>query len=224
MLQPMGARASFGHVLAMAAKPDEDVSERKLLGKALRSLRERARLSQEAAAEAFAQIAKPKGREEFTGQAWSAYETGVRTGLHSPTTQTRLAAAVGASREELHIEAARLRGDRPHDRSGARSLGDRGPAPFEGFPQGNTQRMRMPDDNLRPWANSGAIIVYDVDQWPRPDEGCVLESLDGTRKTVKLFVSADAENFHLAELYPQRKELTLPRAEYNAYRVVARIG
>lgn len=208
------------HLPMMVVKTDEDVSERRLVGRALKNLRDRSGLSQEDAAEAFAQIARPRGKDEFTGQAWGAYETGTRKGVHAPALQAKLAAAVGANREELQLEIAKLRGGRP----AAIVLDDRTPRPFNDFPPARTQRMTMPDDNLRPWAKSGDTIVYDVDRWPEPNEGCVLEALDGGRKQVKLFLRADSDNFYLAEIFPERREFTLPRAEFNAYRVAARMS
>jgi hypothetical protein len=41
---------------------------------------------------------------------------------------------------------------------------------------------------------------------------------------VKIFVRADADAFHVAELSPERHELKIPRDGASAYRVVARLG
>jgi hypothetical protein len=81
----------------------------------------------------------------------------------------------------------------------------------------------LQDDNLRPWASSGTVIVYDLEQWPQTEQGCVIETEAGER-LVKIFVRADAEAFHVAEISPTRREFTIPRLGAHAYRVVARLG
>lgn len=80
-----------------------DAPELKLLGRALGVLRKRAGLSQEAAGDAYG----------ISGEGWRKYEVGQAKAIFSPETQTRLARAVGATREELLDERARLNGEDP---------------------------------------------------------------------------------------------------------------
>lgn len=78
-----------------------DAPEAKLLGRALGVLRKRAELSQEAAGEAYG----------ISGEGWRKYEAGMAKAVFSPETQTKLATALGFSREDLLDERARLAGE-----------------------------------------------------------------------------------------------------------------
>ncbi len=78
-----------------------DAPEAKLLGRALGVLRKRAELSQEAAGEAYG----------ISGEGWRKYEAGMAKAVFSPATQTRLAEALGFSREDLLDERARMAGE-----------------------------------------------------------------------------------------------------------------
>lgn len=85
------------------ARESVDAPEQKLLGRALRLLRKRADLSTEKAGENFG----------ISGEGWRKYEAGMAKAIFAPDTQTRLAAAVGATREDLLAERARLAGEDP---------------------------------------------------------------------------------------------------------------
>lgn len=77
---------------------EQPISEAAALGLALRRLRERAKMSQDDAAAAFG----------VSRQGWQVYEKGDRNGILRSDTQSRLATAVQATREELLTERARL--------------------------------------------------------------------------------------------------------------------
>jgi transcriptional regulator with XRE-family HTH domain len=85
------------------ARESVDTPEAQLLGRALSILRKRVGLSQAGAGERFG----------ISGEGWRKYETGLAKSIFSPDSQTRLARAVSASREELLAERARLAGDDP---------------------------------------------------------------------------------------------------------------
>ena len=85
------------------AAPDDE-AEAKLLGQALKALRQRAGMSQSSAAEAM----------NFTsGEAWRVYEAGTAPGIFKPGIQFKLARAVNATLAEMHAERDRLAGRRP---------------------------------------------------------------------------------------------------------------
>ncbi len=63
--------------------------------------------------------------------------------------------------------------------------------------------MQLIGDNLYPWASSGTTIVYDLDRWPRKDQGCVIE----TRERgffVKLFDHVDDAKLYAKRLQPEQ--------------------
>lgn len=88
------------------ARESVDSPEQQLLGQALAVLRKRARLSMEAAGEAFGS----------SGENWRKYEIGKAKAIFSPDTQAKLTQAIGASREDLLDERARLAGEDPPSR------------------------------------------------------------------------------------------------------------
>ncbi len=203
-----------------------DEAERRLLGRALAMLRARAQLSQEAAGDAFG----------TTGQNWQKYEAGKAPGVFQPSVQRRLTQAVGATVGDLMLVRDRLaQADGPVASSSLWSEHEGQLAePGRGFRfdlaealarvWGPSSRMlRMPDDSLRPWAASGATIVYDLELWPSREEGCVVQTEDG-QLHVKLFLSADPAAVRLRELHPTPREIDLPRTPATGiYRVVARL-
>jgi SOS-response transcriptional repressor LexA len=101
-------------VLSLAARPDVrtvrgmvresvDAPEAKLLGRALGLLRRRAEMSQQGAGDAYG----------ISDEGWRKYEAGLAKAIFSPETQTKLARAVGFTREDLLDERARLAGEDP---------------------------------------------------------------------------------------------------------------
>lgn len=199
-----------------------------MLGRALALLRTEAGLTQERAGEAFG----------GSGQNWQKYEAGKAPGVFRPSVQRRLAAALGASVSDLLLSRERvlaaddaLRGGpagmaepdtaplAPEDGAGA----DRSRARLAALCAGRNATLQMPDDHLRPWAASGAAIVYDPTAWPRQEDGCVIRTEDG-RLHVKIFVSTDAETIYVRELHPRPRELQFRRGPgVGVFRVTARI-
>lgn len=88
-------------------EPNDDDAELKLLGQALANLRERAKLSQGQAAEAYRSDDGDDARGT-TSQNWSKYERGQAPGIFKPEVQRRLTRAVGATPDDLKEERDRI--------------------------------------------------------------------------------------------------------------------
>ncbi|MEW6018421.1 MAG: helix-turn-helix domain-containing protein [Pseudomonadota bacterium] len=68
----------------------------------------------------------------------------------------------------------------------------------------NSRAMQLIGDSMYPWASSGTTIVYDLDRWPRKEQGCVVETkADGYY--VKLFDHIDGEKLYVRELQPEER-------------------
>ncbi|MDP1642745.1 MAG: helix-turn-helix domain-containing protein [Phenylobacterium sp.] len=68
----------------------------------------------------------------------------------------------------------------------------------------SSRAMQLIGDSMYPWASSGTTIVYDLDRWPRREQGCVVE----TRSQgyyVKLFDHTDGEKLYVRELQPEER-------------------
>ena len=155
-----------------------------LLGEALAALRRERGLSQ---AEAGARIG-------MTSQGWGFYETGKRAGLFRPDMQRKLTSALDATPGDLMLLVGRSGSSNrahasvtPSSPSGFEARG----RPFEGASSADRQFWRLNTDDMAPWAFSGVVLEYVPDQWPRRDQGCIIEIDDGTR-LVRLYVSSDA--------------------------------
>lgn len=168
-----------------------------------------------------------------TRQAWGAYEKGGPTVVLDELTQIKIANALGITRDELlrqyELELGSGGPEAPRAMlDGPRSFDASSPhlsqAPILALINAATARsVRMPDDTLAPWANSGTLIIYDTGLWPRKGEGCVIEQPGGAL-LIKIFHYADEETFHLKELHPEPRDLIIARTEgVRAYRITARI-
>ena len=147
----------------------ETDSEARRLGEALAVLRRARGLSQAAAGE----------RVGMTSQGWGLYEAGKRPGLFRPDVQRRLTAALDATPEALSLSAERAAENGP---PGLHSTG----SAWIGPPPAATRRLQLSSDELAPWAASGVVLEYAPGRWPRRDQGCVIETLDG-RLLTRLF-------------------------------------
>jgi hypothetical protein len=56
--------------------------------------------------------------------------------------------------------------------------------------------MQLSNDDLAPWAASGVVLEIDPGRWPRRDQGCVIDLIDGER-LVRLYDRADGERLYL---------------------------
>ena len=126
----------------------------------------------------------------MTSQGWGLYEAGRRPGLFRPDVQRRLTAALDATVEDL--ERRGLAADEPEP--AAPGLESRA-RPFSHGVDGGTAtlpRLQLSNDDLRPWAASGVMLVYEPGRWPRRDQGCVIQMADGETR-IRLYDRADAE-------------------------------
>ena len=167
----------------------ESDDEVRRLGEALARLRRERGLSQ---AEAGQKVG-------MTSQGWGLYEAGKRPGLFRPDVQRRLTAALDATIEALMLDAASVEPSvetAEADIAGVHSRGRvfDGPAPRP--PAVSSQRLRLSNDDLAPWAASGVVLEYEPGRWPRRDQGCVIEMNDGEVR-VRLFERADADRLVL---------------------------
>ena len=155
------------------------------LGEGLATLRRSAGLSQ---AEAGARIG-------ITSQGWGLYESGKRPGLFRPDVQRRLTGALDATPEDLALAVARESAPTPIRPAGLASPGRAFKAPAAAEP-GQRERLQLSNDDLSPWAASGVVLEFDPGRWPRRDQGCVIDLIDGTR-LVRLYQRADGERLYV---------------------------
>lgn len=155
------------------------------LGEGLAVLRRAAGLSQ---AEAGARIG-------MTSQGWGLYESGKRPGLFRPDVQRRLTGALDASPEDLALVLARETVAPTAPVAGVESPA-RPFAPAVRTPASALERMQLSNDDLAPWAASGVVLEFDPGRWPRRDQGCVIDLVDGTR-LVRLYQRADGERLYV---------------------------
>lgn len=161
----------------------ETNSEALRLGEALADLRRDRGLSQ----------AEAGARAGMTSQGWGLYESGKRPGLFRPDVQRRLTEAVDATPEDLALRLAPRAANEPSAGSpGVRARGRE----FISAPSPTTRRLQLSNDDLWPWAASGVVVEYEPGRWPRRNQGCVVELVDG-RTFVRLYHSADAETVAL---------------------------
>lgn len=153
------------------------------LGEALAYLRRDRGLSQ----------AEAGRRAGMTSQGWGLYESGRRPGLFRPDVQRRLVAALDASPEDLALARSRQQ-EAPEQATPAPGLEARGRT-FQPD-NGGVRRMQLSNDDLAPWAASGVVLEYNPEQWPRRDQGCVIETVDGT-VLVRLYDGADSQTLTL---------------------------
>lgn len=155
----------------------ESDTDARRLGEALAALRRARGLSQ----------AEAGGRVGMTSQGWGLYEAGKRPGLFRPDVQRRLTAAIESTPEALAIGLAAMPFEGPAP-SGVESRA-RG---FEAAAPAATRRLQLSSDDLAPWAASGVTLEYAPGRWPRRDQGCVIDMVDG-RRLVRLYERAEGE-------------------------------
>ena len=181
--------------VGMSTEPPKAASdELRAMAAAIRSLRVRAGLAQPQAAEALG----------VSRQAWQNYEAGSRQNILRSDVQHQIARALGTDREHLLREADRLAGVQEV----SPGLGEAPPRTYElavlgrvrasaqgpqiydgGEPEQiidiswmfgpNARTLRVAGDSMTGYVESGDLVIYDVSQWPRRGEGCVVEMQTG---------------------------------------------
>lgn len=202
--------------------------EKARAGAALRILRKRAGLSQEAAADAA----------EVHPQSWRNYENG-RRHMDNPTL-AKLTAAIGSSAEEHALEMARLPGARPTERSFATGLEERGrvlqlpvggvafggaarPAmydlveepevvDFADYFAAGTRVLRLGGMSMVPYAEPGGFVTYNPRRPAKRGQGAVIQMKDGSYQ-VKRFERIEDGKVIVTELYPTERQLELDLEE-----------
>jgi transcriptional regulator with XRE-family HTH domain len=151
------------------------------LGEALAALRRERGLSQ----------ADAGARLDMTSQGWGLYETGRRPGLFRPDVQRRLTGALDSTPEALGLLSSQgAETSEPPVSTGLESRGrdfDRA---------SNLNRLQVSNDELSPWAESGVVLEYQPDLWPRRGQGCIIEMRNGAL-LARLYDHADADRLHV---------------------------
>lgn len=200
-----------------------EVTEQKLIGRALQALRIRAGLTQPQAADAM----------KITLTAWQNYEAGKRQ--WKPLLVRRVTTALGSSPEELQLLRDQL-ADEPEvtPRSMALGFGESRPRAFEvpvagqlrQGPEGpsliaangqegtinigallgpNARALRLPGEKMIPYAEPGGFVIYQTDRWPRRGQGCVVEMVEGEFHVAR-YERQDGAGLYVTELHPEPRE------------------
>ncbi len=213
----------------MAALRDIEASDRRRKGLALKALRRRLGVTQEAAAQEYGK----------TTQAWQLYEQGKRH--FSDPKLDKLLASINATREEFEFELSRIPEadfefptSTPPPSSG---FGEPPPAQFSlpvgGVAHGGALRPNVYDDqqgevidfaryfsagtrvlrlggmSMYPYAEPGGFVTYNPRHPARRGQGAVIEMLDGGF-AVKRFERYDGDMLIVTELFPEEQELKIP--------------
>lgn len=197
------------------------------MGRALRALRERAGVTQEAAADAMS----------MTRQAWQNYEAGNRQTILRTDMQDRLATALGLTREDLARERDRQAGVEPEPASfGVRESAQVYQLPVLGrvkaSPSGpqiydiaepesvvdmawmfgqHARTLRVAGDSMTGYVESGQLVIYDTSRWPGRGDGCVIELVNG-EVYVKEYAETGQGVLKVRQRFPEEM-LSFPMAE-----------
>lgn len=200
--------------MALITTPER--AEQKLIGRALKALREERRLVQGDIAAAL----------NMTTQAWQKYEAGERQ--FKPDKLQRALEILEATPQDLESAKAKVLGVEPP----ANAIGE-APAEFildvygrvRAGPQGaevydvgeplrridlrqilgkHSDAMQIVGDSMVPWAEPGEVVLFDRDSYPRRGSGCVIETTDGAAY-VKLYEKSDGSTLFVRELYPAER-------------------
>lgn len=193
-------------------------AERRILGRALAALRDRAGLTQYEAAQQLG----------ISTQAWQMYEGGKRR--FTPEQIGKVTAALGNSPEDLMIQRARLLGQEPQlamvhgvgEREGRAliipiwgraKVADAGPTVEAGetpddlmdlriLRSASVGATRIADGSLIGWGDPGELVIFDRDRWPARGKGCVIEMKNG-QLFVKLYEKSEDGHLYARQLNPE---------------------
>lgn len=220
-------------------RPPSPLEQAQAISEALRALRERAGMTQEAAAEAMG----------VTRQAWQQYETAGKPVLLRTDMQERLAEALGLGRDDLLRERDRQAGRSPAGRFefqeeatkfyglpvlGKVRSGESGPeihdiAEPESVvdvswmfgPSGRT--LRQVGETMSGYVESGDLVVYDTSLWPRRNEGCVIELQSG-EVLIREYLETSQGLLRVRQRSPEQN-VTIPMSQVKGvYRIRFRGG
>ena len=200
-----------------------DAAERQLMGRAIKQLRTRAGLTQDAAGE----------RLGISAQAWQRYEAGNRN--FSADLIAKLAMALGIDPEEFALERTRLldtqKGGQTQTQGqfvterrsavleipvwGRVRASETGPQVYDaGEPEQVIEvatlfgpsmgALRMAGESMVPWGEPGDLVIFDRNRYPRRGHGCVIETNTG-EYYVKLYEKNERGTLMVRELFPEEK-------------------
>ncbi len=209
----------------MALTDSPDRSEQRVIGTALRRLRERR-------GEFQGTVAK---RLSITSQAWQKYEAGERR-----FTQEKLGAiltALDATPEDLDAERGLILGAKPRAAT-HRGMGvgmteinvygraRAGPRGIESYDVGEPMRtvdlsrllgpstgaLEVAGDSMSPWAEPGEVVFFDRDRYTKRGSGCVIETHTG-EYYLKLYERSDGSTIFARELNPEPRVISFALKE-----------
>jgi len=212
----------------MVTLRDTEAADRRRKGLALKAVRRRLGVTQEAAAAIYGK----------TTQAWQLYEQGKRH--FSEPKINQLLAALNATREEFEFELARIPemildaapvaaagteersfnslnipvGGIAHGGALRPNIYDEGGGEvidFARFFSPGTRVLRLSGMSMFPYAEAGGFVTYNPRQPARRGQGAVIEMKDGGF-AVKRFEMIDERLGLLivTELYPEEQEIKIP--------------
>lgn len=194
-------------------------AEQRLLGQALRRIRE-------------AKRPKPSLRDigqalDMTGANYQQYELGERA--FTPERLDAIMQALETSEAEVEAERAAILGDPVEPANDSRAPRDplvvdiyaramAGPLGTQVRDVGQPLRQidlrqilgsdvgatEVGGESMIPWAEPGEIILFDRARHPRRGYGCVIETKEGDL-FVKLYSHQDGSNLFVKELYPEER-------------------
>lgn len=215
-----------------------DLSEAQALGLALKQLREREGMTQQQAADAM--------EPPVTPQAWQRYERGERQVILRSDLQEKVAAAVKATPAELQKVRDMLLGfpgGEPLTQArvltlpiwGRARAGVAGPQIYDVASEPEStidlsvllrtavKTLRVAGDSMTGYVESGQVVIYDRDRWPRRGDGCVVELKSGD-VLVKEYDKSDGSNLFLRQRFPD-EGVTVPMSEVaGVYTIIARLS
>jgi transcriptional regulator with XRE-family HTH domain len=229
---------------------ETDAAEAKLLGKALKVLRERANMTQLDAAKAMGLTTSP---------GWGKYELGKAKQMFSPGLHRKLVKALGATMDDLvqvraqlesgAIEPATGQRDDPPDTRSIDLGASNGLVPLYGMAAAQNNRIVIAAGSELRWVpmhpaqrgyrRVGAVEVVGESMFPRwkpreiayfvfgldPRRGgaddVIIELLDGTAM-IKEYIGRTAENLMLREYFPKERAFDLPLEQVKAVHAVVR--
>lgn len=218
----------------------DDVDDVKL-GRALKALRERRRMTQGQIGASLVPA--------ISSQAWQKYEVGERH-----FTEDKILAALsvmGFSREDLDVELHMVstsgfrtgvfRGGAPPEPRGlvipirgVARMGPQGPQVYDDPAEPRTidlvqffgpdaDAMELAGESMTGWGESGDVVIFNRRRWPPRGKPCVIETLTG-EMLCKFFDKQDGSNLYYRENYPEPRTLHLPlKAIKGVYAVRAKL-
>lgn len=211
----------------MAVLRDQEASDRRRKGLALKALRRRLGVTQEEAAHEYGK----------TTQAWQLYEQGKRH--FSEPKLDKLLASINATREEFEFELAKIpEMEAPMPKARGARVGVSEPAavftlPVGGVAHGGALRPNIYDDqqgevidftrffsagtrvlrlggmSMYPYAEPGGFVTYNPRHPAKRGQGAVIEMQDGGF-AVKRFERYEGDMLIVTELFPEERELQIP--------------